>query len=201
MALVARPSRREALHLLASLSGTSALALSAPAAHAQSWRYVLVPPTSLAQVERDVERQFSEIGHLATATLAERIGQGAPIILYDVREEAEFAVSHLNGALRLEPGLTHAAALQTIGARTRGRTAVFYCAVGQRSSRMARQVRNALLSSGALGVDNLRGGVFAWHNESRPLVDADGPTRFVHPFSTAWGRLLTHPDLSAMTPR
>ncbi len=80
--------------------------------------------------------------------------------------------------------------------RVNGKTAVFYCSVGVRSSRLAERVAQGLKARGAVAVDDLAGGIFAWHGEARPLVDAKGPTDFVHPYDATWGRLLARPQLA-----
>ena len=78
----------------------------------------------------------------------------------------------------------------------KGKTVVFYCSVGVRSSALAESVKADLLAAGTKEVVNLEGGIFGWHNQSRPLVDKSGPTTFVHPYNAYWGRLLTRPELA-----
>jgi len=53
----------------------------------------------------------------------------------------------------------------------------------------------------SVGVYDLAGGIFAWHGAARPLVDAKGPTDFVHPYDARWGRLLARPELAREDPR
>lgn len=145
----------------------------------------------LALIDADLQRSFPEIGHLSTAKLAEWILQATDVVLVDVRSEEEFAVGRIEGAIRLSPG----ASARDVSARLRevapGTDVVFYCSVGVRSSRLANRSRKSLMELGAAGVYNLSGGIFTWHDESRPLVDARGPTRFVHPYDRNWGRLLS----------
>ena len=78
---------------------------------------------------------------------------------------------------------------------------VFYCSVGERSSQMAKKADKLLRERGAHGVYNLRGGIFAWHNATNPLVDAKGITPYVHPYNDKWGELLVHRDKISMSPR
>jgi len=84
-----------------------------------------------------------------------------------------------------------------IFAPKRGKTVVFYCSVGERSSRMATHVRDVAREAGAKEIYNLSGGIFAWHNDRLPLVSAPGrPTEFVHPFDATWGRLVDRQSLT-----
>lgn len=145
----------------------------------------------LASIDADLQRSFPNIGHLSTAELAEWTLQEKDVVLVDVRSEEEFAVGRIDGAIRVSPG----ASARDIAVRLReaapGRRVVFYCSVGVRSSRLADRSRKSLIEFGATGIYNLSGGIFTWHEEARPLVDARGVTLFVHPYDSKWGRLLS----------
>ncbi|MDO8295896.1 MAG: rhodanese-like domain-containing protein [Caulobacter sp.] len=155
---------------------------------------------TLDQVERDVAARYRDVGQITVADLARAISRQGPLLLVDVREVDEFAVSRLRGAVRLDPGASVAAARSRLSGNVRGRVLVLYCSVGRRSSAMARRIQAAMAADGATGVLNLRGGIFAWHNAGLPLVNARGATRYVHPFNATWGRLLTHRDLASRVP-
>jgi rhodanese-related sulfurtransferase len=111
--------------------------------------------------------------------------------LLDVREPAEFAVSHLPGAIRVNPS---ASAREVTPRLNSGRPVIVYCSVGYRSSRLAER----LIAAGVPRVSNLDGSIFAWANEGRPLVSDAGPVRRVHPYNAFFGRLLK-PELRAKT--
>jgi rhodanese-related sulfurtransferase len=143
------------------------------------------PRTTLAQVEDAVAR-ILPLPEITAAELAELLPAGAPLLLLDVREPAEFAQSRIPGAVRIAPGAPAAELLARHGAAMRGAHVVFYCAVGWRSGLMLEGLRTASAQAGALSLRNLRGGIFRWHAEGRALDGGPG----VHPFDTAWGRLL-----------
>jgi 3-mercaptopyruvate sulfurtransferase SseA len=67
-----------------------------------------------------------------------------------------------------------------------------YCSVGYRSARIVERLRAA----GHSDVRNLRGSIFQWANEGRPVVRGDSTVHKVHPFDATWGRLL-NADLRA----
>lgn len=149
----------------------------------------------LAAIELDVARRWPEVSQLPREQMSAILaasGDGA--VLFDVREADEYTVSHLPGAVRVDPGVTREEFLARHGAALSGKTAVFYCSVGVRSSLLADRVREGLSRAGAAGVYNLRGGVFAWHNEARPLVDGQGPTDRVHGYDARWGKLVQRQD-------
>lgn len=128
--------------------------------------------------------RFPDIEWIDTETLSAWIdapASSAPVLL-DVRSQEEFAVSHLRGAVRVEPGQRSFEWLPI----DRGTTVVVYCSVGYRSAAMV----DALRASGVTKVRNLRGGIFAWANESRPVFRNGQPASTVHPYDALWGFLL-----------
>ena len=133
----------------------------------------------LDAVQADIDRALPDVPQIG----AEAALTGDPLIL-DVRTPEEFAVSHLEGAARVDPE-TSAAAVLAAHPDAATRPVLLYCSVGWRSSLMADRLR-------AAGVDarNLRGGVFGWRNEGRALVRNGQPTGDVHPYDEAWGRLI-----------
>ena len=82
----------------------------------------------------------------------------------------------------------------------KGKTVVFYCSVGVRSSKLAARLQKALTARGAKAVYNLQAGIFNWHNEHRPLTTGSAPTSFVHPFDDHWGQLVERRDLLSYRP-
>ena len=145
---------------------------------------------TLAGIEADVTSRWPEVAQLPAADLEARIKAGRVPLLFDVREDGEYHVSHLQGAERVDPKTEPASLATRFGDKVRGRDVVFYCSVGMRSSNLAAEAQDALMKAGATAVYNLQGGIFGWHNERRALVDANGPTDFVHPYDKKWGTLV-----------
>lgn len=102
--------------------------------------------------------------------------------LFDARTVDEFAVSHLRGALRIDPDRPDFAAF----GRDRSRPVVVYCSVGYRSAVVAEVLARASFTD----VRNLEGGIFAWANAGKPVVRGDREVREVHPYDATWGRML-----------
>jgi len=156
-------------------------------------------PVSLRATIEDVVRDWPDIEHITPAELDRLIAAGK-VLLFDVRTPAEYEVSHLPGAQRVAPDTPSAVFLASFGDEVSGKAVVFYCSVGVRSSRLANRVADGLKARGATSVDDLAGGIFAWHGEGRALVDAKGATDFVHPYDSTWGRLLSRPELARTAP-
>jgi rhodanese-related sulfurtransferase len=146
------------------------------------------PRTTLDAVEAAVARLLP-LPEITTAQLAERMARGEAIVLLDVREPAEYAMSRIPGALRVDPGATAATLVAEHGARMAGATVVLTCAVGWRSGTLLARMRDAATEARAVALFNLRGGIFRWHAERRALEFGPGATG-VHQFDAAWGRLL-----------
>ncbi len=184
------------------LASCLAIALATPTASAQNWSYFISPPASLEVIEIDLARHYPDVANLTPAALSGELSEGgAEVLLLDVREPGEFAVSRLAGAIQIEPSARASEVVGVVGAHARGRIVVLYCSVGQRSSAMAQRAQTALRQAGAVEVVNLQGGIFAWRNAGLPVVNARGATPFVHPYNRTWSRYLQRQDLVAYTPR
>lgn len=149
---------------------------------------------TLDGIVADVTSRWPEVRQLPAAELDASLASGQAPLLLDVREDAEYRVSHLAGAERVDPKIDAAAFAAQIASKARGRAVVFYCSVGMRSSNLASQMQDGLIKAGAASVANLKGGIFGWHNDRRALVDVNGPTDFVHSYDQKWGALVARPD-------
>ncbi len=161
----------------------------------------LAPPGVDAQVEADdtathwsetlekIRAGFPEVDHISTDTLQSWL-DGSPkredLMLLDVREPDEFAVSHLRGA---RPARSKDEALKVLQDTPRNRRIVLYCSVGYRSSELA----GFLMEKGVENIYNLEGSIFRWANEGRPVYRGTARVRVVHPYDRYWGRLLKKP--------
>ncbi len=131
-----------------------------------------------------IASRFPRVRWIDSETLAAWLARPPamrPVVL-DVRTEEEFATSQLQGASRADPQGDDLEALRI----PEDATVVLYCSVGYRSAVLAQKL-------GVAGVDevyNLRGGIFAWANEGRPVYTKEGPARQVHPYDRLWGRFL-----------
>lgn len=106
-------------------------------------------------------------------------------LLLDVREEKEFAVSHIATARRVEPGATVAeAGLLDL---PRDQAIITYCSVGYRSGAFAEKLKEA----GFTRVWNLDGSIFEWVNSGRKVVRDGKEVGEVHPYDRTWGRFLS----------
>jgi rhodanese-related sulfurtransferase len=135
-------------------------------------------------VNMTIGREFPEVPRIKTSELADWLKdehRKKPLLL-DVRTEAEFKVSHLAGAKRIEPGSE-----TKVVAVPHDSEIVTYCSVGYRSAAFAKRLRTA----GFMHVSNLEGSIFQWANENRPLVRRrNEPTNKVHPYNRFWGTLV-----------
>lgn len=157
-------------------------------------------PFTLDAVRADVRQKYQGVKHLSTDELARMLDSKEPLLLLDVREKQEFAVSHIPGAIRVDPGAWSWSFMKSFGGQANAKRVIFYCSVGVRSSTLAKQVQEALKTRGARAVYNLDGGIFAWHNERRRLADRKGDTPYIHPFDDHWGKLIKRTDLVRTAP-
>jgi rhodanese-related sulfurtransferase len=159
--------------------------------------------TALARIESSIAED-SQIVQISSDAVLDLLDDNAgKVLLFDVREQDEFAVSHLPGAIRLAPDASVDQFYEIYGTRLEGVMPIFYCSVGRRSNALA----EAVAAQGRLNTKrqpitptNLRGGIFRWHNEAKPLVNVQGTTDQVHPYNWFWRRMLDHPDRSTYAP-
>jgi rhodanese-related sulfurtransferase len=109
-------------------------------------------------------------------------GRAPPVVL-DARTEDEYAVSHLQGAVRIDP---YKPSLRPLRGFSKDTAIVLYSSVGYRGARVA----DFLARQGYTQAYNLDGGQFRWANEGRPVFRQDRPTADVHPYNPTWGLLL-----------
>ncbi|HEY6070102.1 MAG TPA: rhodanese-like domain-containing protein, partial [Chthoniobacterales bacterium] len=143
-------------------------------------------------VNAKIRHDFPDVPRISTNELADWLSskREKPLLL-DVRTAAEFGVSHLEGAKRIEPG-ADAKAIST----PKDRPIVTYCSVGYRSALFAKKLREA----GYTRVANLEGSIFRWANENRPLQHDAERTDKVHPYNKVWGLLLEKPHRAINPP-
>lgn len=153
---------------------------------------------AFARVRSDVAQRWPNVTHVPAAEFA-RLMEGGALVL-DVRSKEEYAVSHIAGAVQVDPDISKAAFRDQLAEKARGRPVLVYCSVGVRSSKLATLIASEVASAGGTSLGNLAGGIFGWHNEGRPLVDANGPTEFVHAYSASWGKVLSRPELMRTEP-
>ncbi len=158
--------------------------LASPVAHAEQ-------NAALAAVEADLKKAYPNVELVSPDALDEWRNAGKPLVVIDARTEAEFAVSHIEGARRVDPRLSPAGFRDTFGGDLTGKT---------RSAKLADRIGPMAREAGASGVYNLEGGIFRWHNESRPLVGPSGKTDEVHPYATSSERLITRKEGIAYRP-
>ena len=164
------------------LAAAASYAVTGLAGDSVSWRFI----------KRKVDSDFPRVSSISTASLSERLlgFRGPTPILLDVRTPAEYAVSHIQGARQVDPG----AAVDTLEL-PRTASIVTYCSVGYRSAAFADSMRMAGFSN----VQNLRGSIFQWANEGRPLTANGSSAKLVHPYGGVW-RLLLAPERRAKVP-
>ena len=141
---------------------------------------------SWALTLKTIRAKFPTVAHISTDSLQawlDESPQRENLLLFDVREPEEYAVSHLQGARPVSSKDEALKALQEVPSDQR---TVLYCSVGHRSSELAQ----FLMKKGYTEVYNLEGSIFAWANEGRPVYRGKEQVKVVHPYDKTWGRLL-----------
>ena len=151
-------------------------------------------PSDWEKTKSWVRSEFPGVEHLSAEDLRLQLGESrkSPIVL-DVRTAEEYEVSHLPGAIRVDPDGDLPEFLRTLDHQA---SVVAYCSVGYRSSRLVERLKK----EGFADAKNLEGSIFEWANKGFPLERDGARVREVHPYDAEWGRLLD-PSLHAYEPR
>lgn len=135
---------------------------------------------------KTIRARFPTVTRVSTDTLQSWLDESPQrenLLLFDVREPEEYAVSHLQDA---RPAPSKDEALKALQEVSSDQRIVLYCSVGYRSSELAQ----FLMKKGYTAVYNLEGSIFAWANEGRPVYRGNERVKVVHPYDRIWGRLL-----------
>jgi rhodanese-related sulfurtransferase len=147
-------------------------------------------PDWLLEAAIMIIERTNRVENLATDELAAMLAGPEPPLLFDIRTSVEFGKSHIATAVRLDPDTgtddfaAHYASLMV------GRDIVFYCSVGQRSTELLGRVERFCRKAGAKSCRNLRGGIFRWYNEGKPVVDVSGRTDVIDGYDPIWGLMV-----------
>ena len=153
--------------------------------------------TGLDKVHADILSDHATVAQIAPDIFAKL--ETDNLLILDIREPEEYAVSRIPGAIWVSPNATADTATIQIG-DVSDKQIIVYCSVGKRSSLFAERVQDEMLANGATSVSNLERGIFGWHNESRALVDARGATDAVHPYDAIWKRYVKRREKARYTP-
>lgn len=138
-----------------------------------------------SEIIGDIRSQYPTVQQLSTDSLANWLASDSESLpfLIDIREKKEYKVSHLPGAIQMDPEARKFRSLRDLDKDT---PIVVYCSVGYRSSKMAEKLTKA----GFTNVSNLEGSIFTWANEGHTVVRDEQPVSAVHPYNKVWGMLL-----------
>lgn len=143
--------------------------------------------SDLESVESLIEGDFPDITHITGEELETWLADPQiDVLIVDCRKPKEFSISHLPDAVNLTSARDIAGFLEE-NDRSPDHI-VAYCSVGWRSSKLVQALEK---KSGIENAANLRGAIFRWANDNRPLKDSEGnPTEKVHPYHSFWAKLL-----------
>lgn len=122
----------------------------------------------------------NQVDTISSQALSEML-KNETVLLLDSREQAEYSVSHLQGAKCIG---YKAPDYDLLESADKSKPVVIYCSIGKRSEDIGMELQKR----GFTNVYNLFGGIFDWTNRGYPVLDSKGnEVRKVHPFSTSWG--------------
>ena len=147
----------------------------------------------LIETHTFISKQYTHVPHIEADDLANM--DESSYILFDVRQQDEYAVSHLKNAILVDPSLSVSEFREQFKEILVDKILIFYCSVGVRSSRLAEQLIVYESEIKQSSIYNLKNGIFGWHNESRPLFQQSELTDYIHPYNRVWGLAVNRSNL------
>src|SRR5215213_1764350 len=148
--------------------------------------FVAGRPVAFEVLQRRIAARFPEVKWISTTDLGrwqDDTGQPQPLLL-DARTPSEYTISHLRGAVPIDP---YRPSLRTLRGTEPSGSVEVYSSTGYRGARVA----SWLARGGNTSVVNLSGGIFKWVNEDRPIFQEENrPAALVHPYDRRWGLLV-----------
>ncbi|GAA5221788.1 rhodanese-like domain-containing protein [Membranihabitans marinus] len=109
------------------------------------------------------------------------------VIILDTRTQAEYEISHIEGAQWIGYKNFNPQILADLPPST---TIVTYCSVGYRSEKIGLKLKDM----GFENVFNLYGSIFEWVNSGYPIVNHQGQSTYdIHTYNRSWSQWMTNP--------
>ena len=153
----------------------------------------------LESIHSKIITDYDTVNHLSAEQFSQ-IDKGT-LVIFDVREKKEYEVSHIDGAIQIHPDFQAGEFLPIYGEAIKGKTLVFYCSVGRRSSKLLSEINQIVHADDVPEASyNLTGGIFHWHNMQKPLINLEQTTSAIHPYNFYWGRLIENKSAISYSP-
>jgi len=137
-------------------------------------------PADLNALHQGIISDYGQVNHMSAEAFDRQ--NADDIILLDIREADEFAISHIAGTQRIDPEISTENLLTLLPKDLTDKTIIVYCSVGRRSTALAARAKAPLLAKGAADIVNLEGG------------SASGSTDYIHPYNEYWSRWVKRKD-------
>jgi rhodanese-related sulfurtransferase len=154
---------------------------------------IIITTSSLTLFAQDNRDSYHEIlktyykntvKTIQPSELYKKILKGETIYLLDTREETEFLVSRIKGAIHVGYDKFNIKSTYSFAKNT---TVIVYCTIGARSENIGEKLQK----KGFKNVYNLYGGIIYWKNQGYPVIDKTGKaTQNIHVYSKEWERWL-----------
>lgn len=160
--------------------GAAITSITAIAAATYRWQKSDIAKQDLDTFHQTILKRYPTVNHVPTYQLTQLNAENT--LIFDVREQDEFEVSHISNAIRIPPQMSPEDFLNRFGENLNNKLLIFYCSVGERSSRFTELLT---VQKGTLNFEaaNLKGGLFKWHNENRPVTNKHGSADAIHPYN------------------
>ena len=137
----------------------------------------------------ELDQLLSRSVKLTSVLILESKMKNTNVRIFDARENVEYEISHIPGALNIGYENFDPSILYEV---KKDETIVLYCSVGYRSEKIGEQLQDL----GYTNVFNLYGSIFEWANKGLPLENSNGKkVSTVHTYNQDWSKWVDNPNI------
>jgi len=107
--------------------------------------------TPLSKIHQEIISDYPNMSHISRAELENHL-TSAGLLILDTRPIKEYNVSHIEGALQVDPDIGPEAFRTKFGKLLKNKKVVIYCSVGRRSSILGDRLHSTALTAGAISI-------------------------------------------------
>ena len=132
--------------------------------------------------------QRYKVPNISVNELEKRIkNNNSELTIFDTRSSEEYLKSHIQNSIHVDPKTNPKKFIEKFEEKLKRMDLVFYCSVGERSSKFLKKVEKLAKDNGANLLFNLNGGIFDWYNKNKKIYNNLGETDSIHPYNDKWG--------------
>lgn len=110
----------------------------------------------LDKVHQSILSDYPDLSHISRDALENQMGT-AEIIIFDTRPIVEYEISHIKGAIQIDPDMHAEQFRKKFSQAIKNKHIMLYCSVGRRSSKFGDRIEKTAMMGGGVRCAQFRG--------------------------------------------